>query len=135
MNFTKNAVCQSVYELKTSDSDQNNGNMYVHSICFCFLLFFVNKFLNFSISCLFFLPLKGFFGTWPSCSETSKFLCHSPCQKLQGLSHKSTGQNKPPAKTPGHQFHTRPLPSEALAWPGQACPHQRSLPAAWYVSA
>ena len=41
----------------------------------------------------------GFFGTWPSRSETSTFLCHSPCQKLQGLSNKSTGQNKPHAKT------------------------------------
>ena len=53
------------------------------------------------------MPLTGNFGPWPPCSETCTFLCHLPCQKIQGLSNRyrhlklfsiSTGRNKPPGE-------------------------------------
>ena len=92
---------------------------------FIFVVFCVNKFQNFFKS-LSLLPLTGFFGPRPSCGKTSMFLCHSPCQKIQGL---SKCQHFKLFLRHGHQFHTHPLPSEALAWPGHACPPHDPCPA------
>ena len=76
--------------------------------CICiFLCAYFNKFLNFFNFLSVFLPLTGFYGPWPPCSETCTFFCHSLCQKIQNLSNQyrhfklfsiSMGRNKPPGE-------------------------------------